>query len=432
LEGGEVSLFFTKPAVEQRSVSVPWSGGGDSPLAPSSIEAQLGVIPAYAAIRLVSDAISSLPLQAFRKVGDGRQSVPLPSIFDGSAEGTRIDWLSRAVVSLLARGNAIGYKTGGSLADASYNQITWLHPDRVIAKGTVGDPHWFYQGREIPRGQILHIPAIVLPEQILGVSPMTACRSAIETGVATQKFTKEWFQGRAIPGIKMKNTFKKLDIPEATATRDRLKASLRNGEPFVHGSDWELDIISLPADDAGFIAASRLTATQIATIYGVPPEMIGGETGASMTYSTTEQQQIQFLTYSLRPWLVRLEAAFSSLLPKDQYVKFNADALIRVDTKGRYDVHRIAREIGMKNINEIRALEDEQPLPDDQGTDYAPLGAPKTNEARGIAEMIQKIYLGVGKVITADEAREIINAGGAELSPNYTPAPGPAPTKETS
>lgn len=364
-----MSVFFRTP--EKRALSVPWSHGSESPLG-SSIDAQLSVIPAYAAIRLVSDAIASLPLQQYRKQGEGRQSVPLGVMFGGDHTGTGVDWLGRAMVSLLSRGNAIGLKNA-----INTTQITWLHPDHVTVSGTFASPVWRYHGREVPRDMILHIPALVVPEQTLGVSPMAACRSAIDTGNAIQKFTGGWFK-KQIPGMTLKNTSKTLNPTEAGIVKDRMKATMRVGEPFVTGSDWDLDIIKLPADDAGFIAASRLTATQIATVYGVPPEMIGGETGASMTYTTTEQQQIQFLTYSLRPWLVRLEAAFSALLPAAEYVKFNADAIIRVDTKSRYEVHRIAREIGKNNIDEIRALEDEQPLPGGKGQDYTPLAKTTT------------------------------------------------------
>ena len=86
-----------------------------------------------------------------------------------------------------------------------------------------------------------------------------------------------------------------------------------------------------------------------------------------------ELNQLQFLANTLRPWITRLEDAFSSLLPKPHYVRFNVDALLRVDTKTRHEVYQIDRQIGLKNIDELRALEDATPLPDGKGTDYTPL-----------------------------------------------------------
>jgi len=71
------------------------------------------------------------------------------------------------------------------------------------------------------------------------------------------------------------------------------------------------------------------------------------------------------------------------MMPRPQYVKFNADALIRVDTKTRHEIYQIDRNIGLRNIDELRALEDEEPLPDGQGQSYTPLAAkPATTSSR--------------------------------------------------
>jgi HK97 family phage portal protein len=107
-------------------------------------------------------------------------------------------------------------------------------------------------------------------------------------------------------------------------------------------------------------------------VYGIPPEMIGGEAGSSNTYANVEQQQINFVMFTLRPWLVRLETAFSALLPDRQYVKFNSDALIRADLKTRWEVNQIRVNLGAASLDEIRAQEDEPPLPNGQGQQYGP------------------------------------------------------------
>jgi len=114
--------------------------------------------------------------------------------------------------------------------------------------------------------------------------------------------------------------------------------------------------------------------------------MIGGESGSSLTYSTVEQNALNFAQFTLHPWIQKLEEEFSSWLPEPQFVKFNLDAMIRVDAKTRREIYQIDRNIGLRNIDEIRALEDEAPLPDGQGQDYTPLGkkdtpAPKETRA---------------------------------------------------
>jgi HK97 family phage portal protein len=372
-----VSLFRRAPASEARAVtSVPWSHGGEMG-GTSSLEAQLSLVPVYAATRLVSEGVATLPLDQFRKTADGRVSMPLVPAFSSPMSGTQVDWLGRCMMSLLMRGNAYGLRIGSGVTP---NAIEWLHPDKVSRF----EKRWYYNGAPLDDAELLHIPAMVLPGQTLGLSPIGACAAAVTTGLETQRFVRDWYKNKAVPGMVFKNNATTIDSEQAGKVKERLRSTLRAGEPFVTGKDWDLDVLKLSADDAGFVAASKLTATQVANIFGVPPELVGGETGASLTYSTTEQQQIQFVTHTLRPWLVRLEAAFSALLPKPQYVKFNVDALIRVDTKTRYQVHQIARTIGLNNLDELRALEDMDALPNGQGQDYTPLkaAAPTASEEK--------------------------------------------------
>lgn len=365
-----MSLFFRSKTVESRSISsLPWSQGGDRPLLSDSLEGSLSLVPVYAAVRLIADSVSTLPLQSYRKTSTGRVPIPLPQVFAApSLHGTRVDWVQRCMTSLLLRGNAYGLKVGVSTS-AMPQMIEWLNPDKVAYH----DGRWTYEGREVPEADLLHIPATVLPGSRLGVSPLSAARSMIESGASTQAFMRDWYRNKAVPGVVAQNTEKTLTSTEATAIKDRLRSTMRSGEPFVTGKDWSIDVMKLSADDAGFVTSSKLTATQVASLYGVPAEMIGGEAGASLTYSTLEQNQIQFVTRTLQPWLVRIETALSALMPQPQYLKFNADALIRADTKTRLEVAQISRTIGLNNIDELRAREDEAPLPDGQGQDYSPL-----------------------------------------------------------
>jgi len=379
-----VSLFFR--AREERAVTdLPWSHGGPRATPSGSMEGSLALVPVYAAVRLISDSIATLPLQAFRSTSDGRVPLTLPRTFaKPSNRGTRVEWVQRAVTSLLLRGNAYGLLVGSDRdAPAMPSMIEWLNPERV--QWHDADSVWLYNGREVPEAQLLHIPGMALPGCREGVSPIRAARVMIQSGTEAQEFMSDWYRNKAVPGMVAQNTMKTLKPDVAAKAKERLRETVRNGEPLVTGKDWKIDVLKLSADDAGFVSAARLSATQVASIYGIPPEMIGGESGKSLTYSTVELNQLHFVTNTLRPWLVRLEAAFSSLMPSPQYVRFNVDALIRADTKTRYEVHRTAREIGLNNIDELRELEDLHPLPNGQGQDYTPLsrtGAAQPKETR--------------------------------------------------
>jgi len=407
-----MSLLFRSSAEKRAVTSIAGWGRGDDAVLGSSMEASLSVVPVFAACRLISDAIATLPLQAYRKVGEERQPIALPAVFD---KETRIEWVQQALMSLLLHGNAYGMVVdldGGALPKT----VVWLNPENVVVDESGPLPKFMWNGREVPREKVKHIPAYSIPGSVKGVSPIGACSMLGQTGAATQKMMRDWFAGRGIPGVTAVNSERTLTPTEADIAAERISAKMRTGKPFVHGKDWTISVMSLPADDAGFVQSAKLNATQVASIYGIPPEMIGGETGSSLTYSTVELNMINFATLTLRPWLAKLEQEFSGWRLPDEFVKFNVDAMIRVDTKTRYDVHKIAREIGLNNIDEIRALEDKAPLPNGQGQDYSPTGVTTSDSA---AKLIQQMYLGVGKIVSLKEARELINsASGAALDVN--------------
>lgn len=373
-----MSLFFRAPKAEARAVtSIEGWGRGDDTLSPDSMKSALGVIPVFAATRLITDAISTLPVQAYRKTADSRVPMDLPTVLDSV---TRIEWLQQALFSLLLRGNAYGYATSEN--PVYPKRVVWLNPEDVQVDESGPQPVYRWKGRELEPSRVKHIPAYALPGSVVGVSPIGACSMLTSTGAATQRMMRDWFKGRALPGSTFQNMGKVLDAGEAEKVSDRLNARLRNGKPLVYGSDWKFDAVTLSADDAAFISATKLSATQVASIYGLPPETIGGETGSSLTYATTESNDLSLSKYALRPWVRKLEQEFTGWLPAPQYVKFNLGDFVSVDLRTRHEVYQIDRNIGLKNIDELRALEDEPPLPDGVGQDYTPLAKsrPTTQE----------------------------------------------------
>jgi HK97 family phage portal protein len=228
MEGGTVSLFRrSSSAPEERDItSLPWIAGGPTHAAATSIEGQLGLVPVFAATRLISDSVSSLPLQAFRKTADDRQPVSLPVVLDNpDPTGTRMQWIQRCMMSLLLRGNAYGLKTGWD-ATGTPKTITWLDPDCVsLSKGI-----WLYEGREVPAERMFHIPAMVLPGSTLGVSPLAACRATVTAGVATQAFMSDWFRNKAIPGMTFQNSEQTITADQAaTVPRSACSAPCARG-----------------------------------------------------------------------------------------------------------------------------------------------------------------------------------------------------------
>ena len=370
-----MSLFFRERPEARAVTSVDWARGDITGDPSTSGNAALNLIPVYSAVRLIADSVSTLPIQAASKRPDGsRVPADVPRVISApSLNLTRTTWLHRLMVSALLDGNAFGLiveRANTGLA----SRVVWLDPSKVEVVDRNGLAQFYHNGHPIPRADILHIPAFSVAGQTRGLSPISAAAAAVRSGMRAQEFADDWFKSKTIPSSTFKNTAVTLDAEQADVISDRLNAKLRSGKPLIMGKDWEYELLKISAEDAGFIASSRATASQIASIFGVPPEMIGGDTGSSLTYSTVEQNTINFITYTLRPWLVRIEEAFTEAFMKPgDYLRFNVDAMIRTDLKTRHEIFQIDRTIGFKNIDELRALDDLQPLPDGQGKDYSPL-----------------------------------------------------------
>jgi HK97 family phage portal protein len=129
------------------------------------------------------------------------------------------------------------------------------------------------------------------------------------------------------------------------------------------GSGIKWQAVSVAPEESQFLDTLRFNVQQIARIFGVPPEMIAAESGNSQTYANIESRDLSLLKYAVQPWLGRLERAMNTLVTRGQYVKFNAAGLLRTDLKTRYESYAIGLEQGFLTIEEVRDLEDREPLP---------------------------------------------------------------------
>jgi HK97 family phage portal protein len=410
---------------EQRSLDVPWNVG--APLVSAfdvSLDRALQLGPVYAAGRLVASSVASLPIQQYQQRGEARQKMFPSELFRRpSTIGTRYDWIFRSVTSLMYRGNAVGLVTARD-PDEYVTAAEWLNPDEIqvldsqmSGPGSFTHPEWYWRGRRMDPANLIHIPWLVVPGRVWGLSPLGAYAATIGVGLSAQQFSNDWFAGGGVPPGTFKNEQQTVDQLEAQVMKKRLGQAIRSREPIVYGRDWTYTPIAVSPHEAQFVETMRLTASQIAAIYGIPPEMIGGETGGNLSYSSPEQREIEFVQFSLLQWLVKLESHFSALLPPGQYVKFNVDSLIRTDVATRYSSYQTARMIGMLSIDEIRALEDMPPLPGGAGQDYTPL-AVKQLAAAG-PQLRDAEFDGDGDlaVITDDEVRQALDEARYDTSP---------------
>jgi HK97 family phage portal protein len=361
--------------VSKRAItSLPWGSGG-LPGTTVSSEHAIRLIPLFACVRIIADSVASLPLQLYRKNLDGtRASIDfVPQLlFAPAVRDNLFQWLHKCMVSMAMRGNAYGLVTQRDEFGFP-TMIEWLNPDDMwVDELYPTRPVYYWQGREVPLNDIVHIPWVVLPGKVVGLSPVQAFARTIGVGLSATEYGLSWFDNGGTPPATMKNAAKTITPDESEEISNRLSASMRSRKPLVFGQDWDFTALKVNPEESQFIETMRLNASQIASIYGVPPTKVGGDSGGSMTYANVEQEGIDLVTFTLRPWLVRLESKFSALMPGGEFVRFNVDAMLRTSLIERYTAYGMALDQGWRNRDQVRALEDLPPLPDGQGQIYAP------------------------------------------------------------
>jgi HK97 family phage portal protein len=316
----------------------------------------------WASVNLIAGSISTLPLAAYRR-GDRDPLPDLPPILRAPSAGWVLpEFLYATLQSLLIRGNAYGLIVDRAGAGLLPSQVELLAPDRVGVTTPNGAVEYRVDGQEIDPASVWHVRAFTTPGQVLGLSPIQHARQAIGLGLGAEKYAAKFFGESAIPSGVL-TTDQDIKPERADTIKARWRAAHGgNRDIAVLGSGARFQAVTIPPEQAQFLETTRANVATIARYFGVQPELIGGESGGSLTYANVEQRALDFLTFGLRPWLVRLETALSALLSSTTTVKFNAAALVRTDLLTRYQAHESAIRAGWKLRSEVRELEDLPPI----------------------------------------------------------------------
>lgn len=325
----------------------------------------LQAVAVAAAVDLLASLGSELPVRVFRGQGPQRQQLPLPvQLRDPSADGYGLaDWSYRALMSWLMRGNLFGEVLergpGGTL-----RQVELFHPDTVSGWMENGQPRFHVMGREIRQTNMVHRRAYPVPGQILGRSPIEYHASTIGVNLSSTAYGQQWFREGAHPSSVLSSTERQVNETLAKQVKDRFMAALRGRrEPVVLDRGWEWTSIQVNPEESQFLETQGYSAAESARIFGPGiAEVLGYETGGSLTYSNIQDRDIHLLKYSLNKWLRRLERLLSEFLPSPQYVLLNRDALLQTNTLSRYQAHASALTQRWRTVNEIRAIEDLPPV----------------------------------------------------------------------
>ncbi len=334
----------------------------------------------FACVRVLSETIASLPLILYKR-GQGESKEParehyLYSMLHDTPNNfqTALEFFEMAVGHLCLRGNAYSFLERNQVGQI--RRIVPFHPDKITPKMVDAERQILaYEytddlGKQIVYSaeDIWHLKGLS-SDGFMGISPVEMARRAIYLASVAEDHGATYFAN----GARASGIAKLPGILKADA-KERLQQSLQSAMSgdnkfkvvvFEQGLDWTQ--LSLTNEDSQYLETRAFQVEEIARIFRVPAILIG-HPDKSSTYASAEQFMMSFVVHTLRPWLVRIEQSINKYLLTDQernsyFAKFKLDALLRGDTVSRYAAYAVARQNKWMSANEVRALEEMNPIP---------------------------------------------------------------------
>lgn len=340
--------------------------------------------PVFACVKVLAESIGQLPLNLFLRTGEGSKEKarkhPLYTILHDAPNEyqTAQEFLEMCIAHICLAGNFYAFVNRSSVS-GQVMELLPLQPSAVEPK-QMEDYSIVYE-ITFPNGtkdildsdQVLHIKNLTL-DGFTGVSNITHARESIGLGMATEKHGAKMFSNGAKPGgiLSTDKVIKKEDRETMREEWNLLHSGSENSHKTAilqGGLTWTQ--VGLNSDDAQFLETRKFQRSEIAGIFRVPPHMIGDLERA--TFTNIEHQGLEFVVYSLMPYIRRIEQRVLLQLIKEServryYAKFNVNSLLRGDMSSRANFYRTLFELGSMSSNEIRALEDLNPR--DGGDEY--------------------------------------------------------------
>ena len=366
----------------------------------------MNYLAVFACVRILSETVASLPLHVYRRLPDGGKeratTHPLYTVLHDIGNPEMTSFTVRETIQ------AYVSTWGNGCAEIEFNNAgfpvaLWpMRPDRVDierekALGDAGDRrsgglvyrYTFSNGEQVtlPASNVLHISGLGF-DGIKGYSPIKMAREAIGLGLATEEFGARFFGDGTHPGVVVEHPGALSD-----SAHKHLKSQLsekhaglgKSHRMMLLEEGMKLQSIGIPPEDAQFLETRKYQVAEIARIYRVPLHMLADLERA--TFSNIEHQSIEFVVHTIRPWLVRWEQSMCMKLltpneRKKYFIEHLVDALLRGDIKARYESYAIGRQWGWLSADDVRRIENMNPLPEGQGERYlTPLNMVPANQA---------------------------------------------------
>ena len=365
------SLFgLRRPATEERSWTPTFGTITDPSATTVTDSSAMRLSAVYGCVRILSDSISSLPIQVTAGSQPGAPVVdlppwatnPAPDVFWGELVG-------QIMTSLLLRGNAYVWvvRDGSTVL-----HLQTLHPDVIeperMKNGKMRYTVDLSTGRKVLRAdEVMHLRGLTLPGEVKGLSPIEYAKTTIALGLDAQEFGEKFFRNGANPSglIEVQG---KLSDAGAKLLRntwnDLHKGAKKTGGVAVLTEGAKFSPLSIPPDDAQFLETRAFQVADISRFYGVPPHLLSDASGSTSWGSGLAEQSTNFVVHSLRPWVTRLESGFSALASSEvaarnetRSLTFDVESLMRGAWSTRMSSYALALQNGLLSVNEARAYE---------------------------------------------------------------------------
>ena len=343
----------------------------------------------YSCVRILAEAVAGLPLHLYRYKDDGSKEKalnhPLYLLLhdEPNPEMSSFVFRETLMTHLLLWGNAYAQiiRNGRGEVMALYP----LMPDRMaVDRDDKGRLYYEYttsaDDAPISKGSIvrlkpsdvLHIPGLGF-DGLVGYSPIAMAKNAIGLAIATEEYGSKFFANGAQPSGVLEHPG---TIKDPQRVRDswmsQFGGSANSNKIAVLEEGLKYTPISISPEQAQFLETRKFQINEIARIFRVPPHMVGDLEKSS--FSNIEQQSLEFVKYTLEPWLVRWEQSIQRILfsadeKKRYFVRFNVEGLLRGDYASRMNGYAVGRQNGWMSANDIRELENLDRIPAEEGGD---------------------------------------------------------------
>ena len=342
----------------------------------------------YACVRILAEAVASLPLHVYEYQDDGGKKLvhdhPLYYLLhdEPNPEMTSFVFRETLMSHLLIWGNAYAQiiRDGAGRVLGLYP----LLPDKMdVQRDDKGNIYYVYSRNSdenpmfkeygnirLKAEDVLHIPGLGF-DGLIGYSPIAMAKNAVGMTLACEEYGASFFANGANPGGVLEHPGVLKDPSKVRESWNSVYRGVNNAHKIaVLEEGMKYQQIGIPPEEAQFLETRKFQINEIARLYRIPPHMVGDLDKSS--FSNIEQQSLEFVKYTLDPWVIRWEQSLQrSLLllgEKGKYfIKLNVDGLLRGDYQSRMNGYAVGRQNGWFSANDIREMENMNPIPDEEG-----------------------------------------------------------------